>query len=91
MGVVEEAEGDVACAAGDVQDVLGGGRGGGRKGGEARVEGRDEVVFPDAVPAEGHEVVHFVVRVCHGREDGGDEGAFLGGGHGGEAEVGFFV
>ena len=54
--VVEEAEGDVAGAAGYVEDFVARGRpwGGGGAGGEAGVEGADEVVFPEAVDAEGH-------------------------------------
>lgn len=58
--VVEQAEGDVAGSGGDVEDGDpggGGGGGGGRGGGgggKARVEGSDEIVFPEAVDAEGH-------------------------------------
>lgn len=65
--VVEQAEGDVAGAAGDVEDRL-------RGGGGAGVEGADEAVFPEAVGAEGHEVVHCVVRGRDGGEDRGDFG-----------------
>ncbi len=74
-GVVEHAQGDVAGAAGDVEDgpaLLG--RGGGGVG--AGVEGADEAVFPEAVDAERHEVVHGVV----GGGDGGEDGSDCGGG-----------
>ena len=46
-GVVEEAESNVACSTGDVEDAEG-------VGGGAGVEGADEVVFPEAVDAQGH-------------------------------------
>ncbi len=69
-GVVEEAERDVACSAGDVEVGL-------RVGGRAGVEGADEVVFPEAVGVEGHEVVHGVVGGGDGGEDGGDLGERL--------------
>lgn len=70
-GVVEHAEGDVACAARHVEDVPAGlGRGGG--GAAARVQGADEVVFPEAVDAEGHKVVHCVVGGGYGGEDCAD-------------------
>jgi hypothetical protein len=39
---------------------------------DARVEAADEVVFPEAVDAQGHEVVHGVVAAGDGGEDGGD-------------------
>ena len=45
--VVEKAEGDVACSAGYVEHCLGGLWGAG-------IQGADEVVFPEAVDAEGH-------------------------------------
>jgi len=57
VGVVQEAEGDVAGAACYVEDFIARGwvgRGCGRGGGEAGVERADEVVFPEAVDAEGH-------------------------------------
>ena len=63
--MVEKAESDVACAAGDVEVGLG-------SGGGAGVEGADEVVFPEAVGVEGHEVVHCVVGGGDGGEDVGD-------------------
>ena len=77
VGVVEHAEGDVAGAAGDVEDVpalRGRGAGGGREraGVGAGVEGAHEVVFPQAMDAEGHEVVHGVVGAGDGGEDAGD-------------------
>lgn len=77
VGVVEHAEGDVAGAAGDVEDVPAlrrGGAGGGRErtGVGAGVEGAHEVVFPETVDAEGHEVVHGVVGAGDGGEDAGD-------------------
>ena len=55
-GVGEEAEGDVTCAACDVEDGLGCWlRGGSGKGSaDAGVEGTDEVIFPKAVGIEGH-------------------------------------
>jgi hypothetical protein len=59
--VVQEAEGDVAGAAGYVEDFVAWGWGGGGAGRVAGVEGADEVVFPEAVDAEGHQVVHAVV------------------------------
>ena len=55
-GVVEHAEGNVAGASGDVEDGPGLVS---RRG--ARVQGAHEVIFPDAVDAEGHQVVHRVV------------------------------
>lgn len=71
--MVKEAESDVSCTACDVEDVhalrLGGGR---EKGVYAWVEGADEVVFPEAVDVEGHEVVHGVVGGCDRGEDGTD-------------------
>lgn len=73
-GVVEHAHGDVAGAAGDVEDALLLARFG-RVGGvrvDARVEAADEVVFPQAVDAQGHEVVHCVVAAGDGGEDIGD-------------------
>lgn len=66
-GVVEEAEGDVAGPTGYVEPCLRG-LGGGRAG----IQGAHEVVFPETVDAEGHEVVHGVVRGGDGGEDGGD-------------------
>jgi hypothetical protein len=39
---------------------------------DAGVEAADEVVFPEAVDAQGHEVVHGVVAAGDGGEDGGD-------------------
>lgn len=77
VGVVEHAEGDVTGAAGDVEDVpalRGGGAGGGCQGTGigAGVEGAHEVVFPQAVDAEGHEVVHSVVGGSDGGKDTGD-------------------
>jgi hypothetical protein len=80
-GVVEHAHGDVAGAARDVEDSLlfarGGGivGAGGEVGADAWVEAADEVVFPEAVDAEGHEVVHGVVAAGDGGEDGGDWGS----------------
>lgn len=59
--VVQEAEGDVAGAAGYVEDFVARGWGGGGARRVAGVEGADEVVFPEAVDAEGHQVVHAVV------------------------------
>lgn len=47
------------------------------------------MVFPYSVPAEGHEVVHAVVGLGHGGEDGGDALLLLGLGNGLEAEVGW--
>ena len=67
--MVEEAECDVACAAGDVEVSLGG-------GGGAGVEGADEVVFPEAMGVEGHEVVHCVVGGGDGGEDVGNCGVW---------------
>lgn len=83
VGVVEHAEGDVACAAGDVEDVpaLRGGGAGGRCQGAgvgAGVEGAHEMVFPQAVDAEGHEVVHCVVRGRDGGENAGNWGIVRG-------------
>ena len=49
--VVQEAEGDVAGAAGYVEDFVARGWGGGGAGRVAGVEGADEVVFPEAVDA----------------------------------------
>jgi hypothetical protein len=71
-GVVEHAERDVARAAGDVEDAHA--RGAGHRGQRvaAWVEVAHEMVFPEAVDAEGHEVVHRVVRRGDGREDGAD-------------------
>jgi hypothetical protein len=73
-GVVEHAHGDVAGAAGDVEDALlfTGLAGVAGVGVDARVEAADEVVFPEAVDAQGHEVVHGVVAAGDGGEDGGD-------------------
>jgi len=70
VGVGEQAEGDVGGAACDVEDGLG------VRGG-AGVEGAGEAVFPEAVDAEGHEVVHGVVGGGDGGEDGGDWRAML--------------
>ena len=57
--VVEDAEGDVAGAACDVEDFPAGlGCAGGVAAG---VYAADKVVFPEAVDTEGHEVVHCVV------------------------------
>ena len=74
--MVEHAEGDVACAAGDVEDclssrTLGAGSGGGGES-DTRIERANEMVFPETVDAEGHEVVHGVVGGGDGGEDGGD-------------------
>ena len=75
-GVVEHAHGDVAGAAGDVEDALllaWGGLGRGREvGADAWVQAADEVVFPQPVDAQGHEVVHGVVAAGDRGEDGGD-------------------
>jgi hypothetical protein len=78
-GVVEHAEGDVARAAGDVEDVpaLLLVRGGGGERVAARVEVAYEVVFPQAVDAEGHEVVHVVVAGRYRGEDAADWGGGL--------------
>jgi hypothetical protein len=78
-GVVEHAEGDVARAAGDVEDVpaLLLVRGGGGERVAARVEVAHEVVFPQAVDAEGHEVVHVVVAGCYRGEDAADWGRVI--------------
>ena len=73
--MVEEAEGDVACSAGYVEDCLG--DGGGVVRIFAGVEGADEVVFPEAVGAKGHEVVHCVVGGGDGGEYGADCGVVL--------------
>lgn len=75
-GVVQHAEGDVAGPAGDVEDVpaLVFGVGWAVCGGRAGVQGADEVVFPEAVDAQGHEVVHGVVGRGDGAEDGADWG-----------------
>jgi hypothetical protein len=45
------------------------------------------MVFPYSVPAEGHEVVHTVVGLCHRGEDGGHALLLFGFGDGFEAEV----
>ena len=84
--VLEHPEGYISCSACDVEDrlptavslgaVL-----------YAGVYGAHEVVFPESVGAEGHEVVHGVVGGGDGGEDGGDAGLLGGGGHGLEAEV----
>lgn len=69
--VVEEAEGDVAGSACYVEHFLRGlrlGLGLGLWG--TGVQGTDEAVFPKAVDAQGHVVVHGVV----GRGDGGEDG-----------------
>jgi hypothetical protein len=68
--VVEHAEGDVARAACNVEDAPAGLGGAGRVA--AGVERADKVVFPQAVDAEGHEVVHGVVRGGDGAEDCAD-------------------
>ena len=59
----QKAEGDVTCAAGDVEDGLGCRlrRGSGKGGVDAGIEGANEVVFPEAVGVKGHKVVHCVV------------------------------
>ena len=46
------------------------------------------MVFPKAVDAEGHEIVHGVVGGGDGGEDGRDAGVFCRGGNGLEPEVG---
>jgi hypothetical protein len=57
--VVEDAEGDIAGSACDIKDFPAGlGCAGGVAAG---VYAADEVVFPEAVDAQGHEVVHCVV------------------------------
>ncbi len=74
-GVVEESEGDVACAASDVEDCLSGrvmwagSVGGGES--DTRIERTNEMVFPETVDAEGHEVVHGIVV----RSDRGEDSA----------------
>lgn len=56
FGVIEHTESNVAGAAGYVED------GHGLAAGlAAGVEGADKVVFPEAVNAEGHGVVHNVI------------------------------
>lgn len=77
MGVVEHAEGDVAGAAGDVEDVPAlrrGGAGGGcnRGGVGAGIDGAYEVIFPEAVDTERHEVVHAIIGGGYRGEDAGD-------------------
>ena len=65
--MVQDAESNVASAACDIQDFP---TGLGCAGGVgARVYAADKVVFPEAVDAEGHEVVHCVVRGGDGAED----------------------
>lgn len=86
-GVVEHAEGNIACTAGDIEDcpgfsgLVGEGRGTG-------VKGAHEGVFPEAVDTHGHEVVHGVVGGGNGGEDVFDSRFFGGFGDGFEAEVG---
>lgn len=46
------------------------------------------MVFPEAVDAEGHKVVHCIVRRGDGGKDGGDAGGFCERGDLLEAEVG---
>lgn len=91
VGVVEHAEGNVAGAAGDVEYVLrtGRGRAAGGQRGEAWVEGCDEVVLPNAMPAERHEIVHAVVRLGHASKDAGNSFALFGLGDGFIPKVGW--
>jgi hypothetical protein len=73
-GVVEHAECDVARATGDVKDVpalVARGRGGGQRV-AAGVQVAHEVVFPQAVDTQRHEVVHRVVRGGDRGEDAAD-------------------
>lgn len=66
LGVIEHSECDVPCAAGDVEDAH-------RLAAwlSAGVQGADEIVLPETVDAEGHSIVHNVIR-------GGDGGEHLG-------------
>ena len=47
-----------------------------------------EIVFPEAVDAEGHEVVHLIIGGRDGGEDIAYASGFLGGGDCARAEVG---
>ncbi len=86
-GVVEHAESDIACTAGDIEDCPGF-CGLVREGRGPRIQGAHEGVFPEAMDAEGHQVVHGVVGRGDGGEDMFDSGCFGGFGDGFEAEVG---
>lgn len=71
-GLLADAEGDIARTARDVeimQTLL-------------RADLADEVVFPEAVQAAGHDIVHDVVIVRHGIEHADDLFGLLFGGHG---------
>ncbi len=85
--MVKHAESDVTCATSNIENVPGF-RGLIREGSCTRVQGAHKGVFPQAVDAEGHEVVHGVVRAGDGGEDVFDSGLFGGFGDGFEAEVG---
>lgn len=89
VGMIQVAEGDVACAAGYVEDVLGWGVR--WVGGEAWVEGGYVVIFPDAMPAEGHQVVHAVVGLCDTAEYIGHALSLLSLGDGLVAKMGLTV
>lgn len=67
LGVVKHSEGDVACAAGDVENAhwLAAGL-------SARIEGADEMVLPETVNTKRHGVVHNVIRGGDGGEHFGD-------------------
>lgn len=64
-GVVEQSEGYVSRAACNIEERL-------RLGGRAGVEASDEVVFPQSVRVERHEVVHCVVGGGNGGEYSSD-------------------
>ena len=78
--MIKEADSDVTRATCNVEDTLGFGSGrttrgvgvsgrGGRQGlPNTRVDGAHEAVFPETVDIEGHQVVHGIIILSHGRE-----------------------
>ena len=75
-----EADGDVAGAAGDIEQPE-------RRAAARRLDHGDEVVLPQPMQAAGHEIVHEVVAAGDGREDAVDEALALAFGHVAEAEA----
>ena len=65
MSVSEQTQRDIGGPACDVEDLL-------RVEGGAGVEGADEAVFPEAMDAKGHKVIHGVVGGGDGGEDRAD-------------------
>lgn len=65
--MIEHSECDVTCAAGDVKDAHGL-----AAWLSAGVQGADEIVLPETVDAEGHGIVHNVIRRSDGGEHFGD-------------------